>query len=320
LKIHDVEISTQPDENRFQKLSRSMNVVNKELSSRILNLLNSKNKYFILFDQLDLGWDNSEETKQLMIGLVLAARDIVRSAASQGKKLHIVMFVRSDIYETLRFEDKNKIAPDVVELRWDANRLKDLVSKRIEVSANGTWDHVFTGDSMRQQVSQLSYMSRRTMLRPRDMIQYCVFARDRAVEAKKLKIDRQSIYDGERPYADYMRKEIQDESRALPIRIDDLFNIIQEIHSNRIRRDEFLERCRAKGLDSDQALKILIDLSVLGVYRAGGHEGGSTIVYKYQASPWESLEPSALLAVHPSFKHALSLIEARLAGQDAEDE
>lgn len=314
IKVFGTEFNSSGTNDASQRLSQSINFVNSELQNRVISLLSKKKDYYILFDQLDLGWDNTEETKQLMIGLILSARDVIRAAEQKGKNLHLVIFLRSDIYETLRFEDKNKISPDVVELRWDENRLKDLASKRIETSAGGTWEDLFTGDTMRQQLSQLSYIVRRTMLRPRDMIQYCIFAKDAAAQADKASIDREDIYNAERPYSDYVRKEIQDETNALPIKIDTLFSIIQDIRSMRVPKEQFIEVCREKGIDdAEEALDLLIDLSVLGVYRTGGKERGSTIIYKYQARPWDTLEPSPTLAVHPSLRHAFSLVENRSA-------
>lgn len=296
----------------FDRLSRSINVMNREIQSRILAILAKRIRYFLVFDQLDLGWDSTEETMQLLIGLILAARDVVRAADSAGKEVHVVLFLRSDIYESLRFEDKNKLSPSVVELRWDPERLKQLVSRRIQASAGGTWEDIFTGDRMRQQVTQSSYIVRRTMLRPRDMIQFCVCAREAAVKSGKGRIDNDSIYAGERPYSNYMRHEIQDESKASGPMIDDLLGVLQEIRLDRITQDEFAAACEARGVrDPRSALRQLIDLSVLGVYRTGGRMGGSEIVFRYQAQPWEQLEPTARLAVHPSLKHALVLREPR---------
>lgn len=291
------------------------------LQCRIISLLSTKIEYFILFDQLDLGWDNSEETKQLMIGLILAARDIVRAVEQKNKKLHIIIFLRSDIYETLRFEDKNKLSSDVIELRWNDERLKNLASKRIEATANGTWEDVFTNDTMRQKSSQLSYITRRTMLRPRDMIQYCVFAKNKAIEANKNAINNDNIYDAERPYSEYMRKEIQDECNALEIKIDSLFGVIQGNQNTRITTEEFYQACRNKGIENiDRSLELLIELSVLGVHRAGGKQGGSRFVYKYQETFWDKLEPNVNLAVHPSLKHTLSLSEKRKPNRNEEQE
>jgi energy-coupling factor transporter ATP-binding protein EcfA2 len=311
LRLKDIGVEADKEEDAFQRLSRSINIINREIQSRVLNVLSSNRRYYLLFDQLDLGWDYSDETRQLLIGLILAARDIVRAAENENKQIHVVIFLRSDIYETLRFEDKNKISPDVVELRWNNERLQQLVSKRIEASANGTWKDVFTGDQMRSRVSQLSYIVKRTMLRPRDMIQFCVYAKDAAMELSRTRIDNDSIYEASQPYSDYMRKEIQDECKASIPEIDDLLGILQEIGLERTTRERFLEVCEAREINGELALRQLISLSLIGIYRAGGRGGGSGTIFRYQAQPWEQLDPTQRLDVHPSLKHALGLVEPR---------
>jgi energy-coupling factor transporter ATP-binding protein EcfA2 len=48
ISIFGFEINTQSDESSHQKLSRSINVVNRELQARVLNLLAKQKQYFIL--------------------------------------------------------------------------------------------------------------------------------------------------------------------------------------------------------------------------------------------------------------------------------
>ncbi|GAB4208722.1 MAG: hypothetical protein OHK0022_38660 [Roseiflexaceae bacterium] len=321
IKLFNVaELSSNADSSPFERMSRLINIINSELQPRVLHLLSAKHKYYVLFDQLDLGWDNRDETKQLMIGLILAARDIVRAANRLNKNVHIVIFLRSDIYESLRFEDKNKLTQDVVDLRWDEPRLKDLATKRIEASAKGTWEDLFTGEAMRQNFSQISYIVQRTMLRPRDIIRYCALAKDIAQSQNKDRVDRESIYEAERPYSDYMRREIVDESKAMPVDIDVLFGILQDIHYNRVNMENFLDYCNSKGIDdASAALRQLLELSVFGVYKIGGSSRGSTFEYKYEALSWVTLEPSNTLAVHPSLKHALSLVEKRSSNRNSRE-
>ncbi|HRV92723.1 MAG TPA: toll/interleukin-1 receptor domain-containing protein, partial [Anaerolineae bacterium] len=79
LTIKDFGIGTEKDNDPFQRLSQSINIVNREIEARVLEIL-SDNKYYLLFDQLDLGWDNTEESKHLITGLILAARDVTRAA------------------------------------------------------------------------------------------------------------------------------------------------------------------------------------------------------------------------------------------------
>ena len=313
IQLKDFSIDMEaPGDDSYERLSRSINTVNREIQSRILEILSHNKQYYLLFDQLDLGWDGSEETQRLLIGLILAARDVVRATDNKAKDVRVVVFLRSDIHETLRFEDKNKIEPDVVELRWDAQNLQQLVSKRVDASANGAWEDVFTGDRMRQQLSQLSYIVKRTMLRPRDIIQFCVYAKDNALALGKERIDKDSIYEAERHYSDYMRKEFQDECKASLPEIDNMFELIKEIGLDRIERNKFLEACGAHGItDGESALRQLIGLSILGVHKSGGRSGGSRIQFRYQTSTWDRLEPTARLTVHPSLKHALGLVEHR---------
>ncbi len=296
------------------RLSQLINFANRELESRILSLLPSKDAepIYLLFDQLDLGWDGSEESKLLLIGLILAARDVMRAAIERNKNLRVILFLRSDIYEQLRFEDKNKLSDSIVRLVWDENRLRDLISRRIQASARGDWNDVFTDERLRSSQSPLRYIVKRTMLRPRDMIRFCSFALECAKSHGIERIDNACIYEAERPYSDYMRNEIIDESKSLQsARIDVLFETLKELGKEIVKKEEFLVVCRQRGIDGALALQELIALSVLGVYRRGGSRGGSRVMYRYETPSWENLRPSDELRVHPSLKYALELTEPR---------
>jgi hypothetical protein len=60
--------------------------VNAALLKIIINLLNPDHKYFIAFDQLDLGFDTySNEYINRLIGLLLASRDINLTAKENEK-------------------------------------------------------------------------------------------------------------------------------------------------------------------------------------------------------------------------------------------
>jgi len=154
-------------------------------------------------------------------------------------------------------------------------------------------------------------MVERTMLRPRDMIQFCVYSKDAAMKLQSFEIDGNSVKQAEYPYSEYMRKEIQDESKASIYDIDLLFEIIGEIGTGIITRKDFLRACNSRNIvDEEAALRQLINLSVLGIHRPSKQDNTSTILFRYSASPWERLEPSSELFVHPSLKHELGLIES----------
>ncbi|HCM6635054.1 TPA: hypothetical protein N3024_001565 [Klebsiella pneumoniae] len=101
----------------------------------VLASLNPEHKYFIAFDQLDLGFDNkADDYISRLIGLLLAGRDINIAAKNAQVKFLVTVFLRDDIYNVLRFEDKNKITENFMSLiEWDTPRttktLKSLMEK-----------------------------------------------------------------------------------------------------------------------------------------------------------------------------------------------
>ena len=285
LKIKDFEIGTESEENPFQKLSRTISYINRIIQARVVSVLSNKKEYYLLFDQLDLGWDNTEETKQLLIGLILAARNIRRVAKESNIQIRIILFLGSDIFESLRFEDKISLGSSVVELSWDKSRLQHLISKRIKSSTNGVWEDIFSDDRMTSGKSQIDYIVEKTMMRPRDAIQYCVFSKDEAIKLDRDKIDKLSLVAANLPFSNYMRKELQDEYQASIPEIDIFFQILAEIGKERISRQEFLNSCEDKGIKkADQILQKLIDVSLFGVDRRKPVAGSKNVLFRYQAN------------------------------------
>ncbi len=324
LNIQQFGVEVPEDSDDAHRLVKSINVVNAELERIIFTLLpRGGAPWFLLFDELDLGWDGSEDFKNSMTGLILSVRDLVRVARERGIPLHIVVFLRSDIYDTLRFQDKNKISPDVVSLVWEDSKLKDLVDARLRATGNN-WDEAFSGDRMRQRLTQFKYIVRRTMLRPRDMIQYCLLAREEALNGKAGSITNEHVYAAEPKYSTYMRNELRDENYAGNPVVEKLLGVIQNEISTEKFDPEMFRQAIAKqtpniGIDADQAMKLLIELSILGVKKVGGKGGGSTITYRYMESPETRLEPVEILTVHPSLRRTLNLRETRTQKED-EDE
>lgn len=308
LKVVNFEVEVDAETDPSQHLSRAIRYINRTLQSRVIAVASSNSKYFLLFDQLDLGWDDSSETKQLLIGLILAARDVVRAAKDAGKQIRVVLFLRSDIYESLRFEDKNKLSPSIIELTWNEKRLKRLVSKRIEVSSEGYLEDVFTYKGTGQARLLIDYMIQQTMMRPRDIIQYCTFAKESASSLGQDMIDESSVRAAIHPFSDHMRKEVQDEAKAsLPV-VDHLLAILKDLGTARIMKEQLLGSFHYKGLHNfESALQQLISLGVLGVCRAGKHDINEKVIYHYEIPLWDTLDPTDNLIVHPSLIHALDL-------------
>jgi hypothetical protein len=87
----------------------------------------------IIIDRLDESWDASEEAKYMIISLLKAANQI--NGSFRGKVI-VTVFLRSDIYEGLYFEDQDKLRQNEEVLRWDNDNLKAVVCERVRVSLN----------------------------------------------------------------------------------------------------------------------------------------------------------------------------------------
>ncbi|WP_153576588.1 P-loop ATPase, Sll1717 family [Pseudomonas aeruginosa] len=101
----------------------------------------------------------------------------------------IIVFLRSDIYNELRFNDKNKLGSSQEYLDWTEEDLIKIIEERIrkttETTIDNAWDTVFSTKEMRQRAGIKSYILKRTMLRPRDIIAYCIFCLDSAQKTQQ---------------------------------------------------------------------------------------------------------------------------------------
>ena len=144
-----------PDAVPVAELPTIIQEVNAAFEKTVLACLNPEHKYFVAFDQLDLGFDpNAPDYANRLIGLLLASRDINLAAREAGIGLFAVVFLRDDIYDCLHFEDKNKMTENFVSLiEWDTPRtkktLKALMERRFAIVLNDKpgasvgWEEVF---------------------------------------------------------------------------------------------------------------------------------------------------------------------------------
>ena len=124
-----LKVGISPEQVPITELPIIIQEVNAAFSQALFKSLNPGHKYYIAFDQLDLGFDkNSPEYTNRLIGLLLASRDINLAARGAGVKLCVVIFLRDDIYECLHFEDKNKMTENYVSLiEWDTPRTQNTL-------------------------------------------------------------------------------------------------------------------------------------------------------------------------------------------------
>jgi hypothetical protein len=317
--------------------------VNRNLLRYTLSTLHPEHKYYICFDQLDLGFDpRNPEYVSRLIGLLLAARDINIAARDAGKSLLVAVFLRDDIYDSLHFEDKNKLTENFVSIiEWDTPRtrktLRQLMEKRfIEVLAENAHEGISWGDVFNEQQempgrqSKYQHILDRTFLRPRDMIKFVNSVLDRhkfrvrAGETDSPKLENPDIHAARIEYSEYFRKELDDEvHKHVPI-YEKYLDILRSIGGWQFDRARFdaVAAERPELTDGDGTaiiLERLYDYSIVGFYRAGGRGyGGSEYVFRYKEARTRFDGTATRFRVHPGLVEVLGLKKVTVQASGAE--
>lgn len=302
--------------------------VNSNLVEYVIGSLNPKNTYHILFDQLDLGFDpTNPDYNNRVIGLLLAAKEINRIAKERGKHLSIIVFLRDDIYNSLKFEDKNKLTQSSTTIiEWDIagkHTLKELIEKRLTELLREhpeeavRWEDVFDETQlMTGKQSKYNYITDRTFLRPRDAIQFMneiLIAHNQNGEKEDL-ITNKEINDARLGYSQYFLNELDDEIHKHIPKYENVLEIIKSIGYHQFDMEDFEQSIEKKknlfseGITTYESLKNLFEFSIIGYYKAGGGGyGGSEYIFRYKNSRSQFEEGAKSYRVHPGLIDFLGL-------------
>lgn len=271
-------------------------------------------------DRLDDSWDGSNESSTLLIGLLKATKDINDAFFDQRSwsEFRVVVFLRSDIYNGLKFDDKDKHRSSEGYLLWSPDLLREMLTARLPDGM--TADELFEEGQMRGSIFPFNYIVKRTFLRPREVLQFvdrCTTAagRDAAL------ISKDAIRSAEETYSGWKVDDLKQEFAKVTPQFQPLIEALrQEVH----RYDsveELLAILRSKvpevlSVTGERgALELLFDASVIGV-RLGGT--GST---RYKSEDPDLRLPTAgAVYVHQSLYKGLSIVEARRPAEGPADE
>ena len=246
-KLGGLNVSNVPQD----RLAGVLREANRWLQVCLSNVLNKDGWYFILFDDLDRGFDpDDEEYTARLVGLLLAARDIYNWAREDHRQLYVAptVFIRSDIYDQISFPDKNKITQNLLEtLRWTddstgEDSLKTLIDQRIRAITNtessDPWNEVFDPALMRGSQTKFKHMAGRTQLRPRDMIQFANLCLKEAHDGDASHITNAHIQSARPNYSAYLVSELDDEVHETYQEWRKLLDVLRRLHTTRFSRED----------------------------------------------------------------------------------
>lgn len=323
-----LRLGNERDELAMEHLPLVFQDVNRSLTHFVMTALNPSNQYYVCFDQLDISFQpNSPEYKYRLIGLILAARDFATAAREYGKKLKVLVFLRSDIYHnSLLFEDKNKITDTYgIELEWEKmdrnSTLKSLMERRfsqvLEIPEEGAWEKVFDETSqMKGHQTKYQHIIDRTFRRPRDIIKFCncILNVYKTRRRSNEKFTNEDVNLARQEYSKYLRDEIYDEIYKYYPDFKYYFEILQQIGYQHFTMDNFLDAYKtwkpqlSENISPRDILERLFEFSIIGFYKAGGSGyGGSEYVFKYLNQRTEFNRSADRFRVHWGLIDALGL-------------
>lgn len=247
-------------------------------------------KYLVMFDELDEDYKDiiePEKYKQyteLLTSLFKAAQDI-RGRFSKHK-FYPVIFIRDDIYELIQDPDKTKWLDYKVDLEWDETSIKNLLAFRLSRAINKTgptkefhviWSELFEpggvryGDKQRKSMNPFEYMTRSSLLRPRDYVRYLQVCAEASLEKGHSKVMPSTVAKADTAFSNYLRSELEDELHGVIPDIHKILDIFTTLRKQTLRIDEFkssfddaVDQELIKTKDFQYVLKVLFHFSLIG--------------------------------------------------------
>ena len=261
-------------------------------------------------DRLDDSWDGSDKAMSLLIGLLKATKEINdKYSDTNGTGIHVVTFLRSDIYQGLQFDDKDKHRAVEEEISWTVDLLRDMVNARLP--KNILIDEIFEEGDMRGSIAPFNYIVKRTFLRPREVIQFLQECQKRSA-ADATEILKDTIREAEERYSSWKVDDLKQEYRRLFPRFDDLLEALRQSQHRYDSVEEFigLLEDRVKDLFNEfggrELMRRLFDASIIGVRL------GNAGTARFRCEDADLLLPTTgSVYIHQSLYKGLSIRETR---------
>lgn len=302
-------------------------------------------RVIVLVDELDRGWDASEDAQAFVAGLFQACVSI--NLISPG--LTVYMSLRQELYDNIPalYDDAQKYRDLIETISWNEKSLRQLIARRIrhsmqqksswrarDVLSNYSdgelWDSLFAETLGYRQTKSFNYMVDRTLYRPRELIQFCAQAIDVARDSgTSAPLDYGVLTEAEVTYSDQRRQDIAAEYRFQYPGLGSLFELFRG-KSYLFDRNDLEYMClemitgemvtdaeAAQWLDAcepEAVIEILWQVGFLRAQAVGGikaqRRSGSSYLGPHQV---RNLNLSNIMRfqVHPMFRSGLGLKEPK---------
>jgi hypothetical protein len=332
IKIGPVEASVRTRE--LQRLYKLDEV--EPLLPSMVELLEAQ-PVIVLVDELDRGWDASEDAQAFVAGLFQACARL----NGLSEYLRVYLSLRQELYDSIPalYEDAQKFRDLIETIEWDEPSLLELMANRIRFSvptlgsrsSEECWSAVFAEVLDYRRNRSFNYMVDRTLYRPREMIEFgsrsVEAAQDRGPDA--FPIDYSTITEAENRYSEERAKDIAAEYRFQYPGLLSVFEVFRGL-TYTMDRPELEDICLELALGETSAdseaepwlldanpetlIEILWGVGFLRAQAVGGikarRRSGSQYLGPYQLANL-SLHNLTRFQVHPMFRSYLGSKEPK---------
>ena len=292
----------------------------RELSEAVSDYLKTKEAVWLLVDNLDKGWPvrgTSSIDILIVRSLLDATRKLQHQLEANEVEFECLVFLRSDIYEHLREETPDKGKDTAIRLDWeDAEVFAEIVRRRLESSGElqgsfrEMWPHICAPLIDGQE--SFAYMIERTLMRPRDLLQFLRSAMHIAINRGHTRIDEEDLTQAERSYSEDLLLTTSFEIGDTYPKYSELLYAFEEAPATMSKRDVQDRLALAANVPQEQldhALELLIWFGFLGV--ASFPHAKEKYSYDVQGNMRRLLYPlstdDAQVVVHRAFRAALNV-------------
>ena len=297
-------------------------------------------RVFVLFDEIDQAIGQSQDKQSFddylaTVGALLSSVHSLRTKFNnENAAICPIVAIRNDIYEAITFSDKSALNSRKIDLLYkDREQLRPIIAHRISKALGAAGKSASSADfekiwrkavlelgPLRDDNSVYSRISRRTLNRPRDYVQYLKLAAIEQMSMKPLRklIAYQAVSRAADTFSAFFLQEFKDEISFRYPKADRLVDVFRVICSdpkrNRFTFAQFEAACQGRGIEDDRGTyvdlaKHLFVVSVFGVYVKAEGETTPSLNFRYRderlAFPGALDDPGTLFGLHTGFLRAL---------------
>ena len=255
----------------------------RSLREKLSDYLYTKQAVWILFDNLDKGWNTGgvDEIDAIVLRcLVEAGRKIERDMTKRKHMFHCIVFVRNDVYELLMKSSADYGKDMRAVLDWtDADMLREMLRLRLVSGIEGIGDDVSFEQVWRdicishyRGEESAAYMIERSLMRPRNLLKIFAHSKGFASNFNHVRIDESDIEKGLRAYSQdlliELDHELNDVFPSVPNLLYSFLDAPSEVSATRLR-----EIICAGGTPCDavdHVLGFFLYYGVIGLQTGGG--------------------------------------------------